>query len=150
MSYLCTISGAFYDVLRSVHVAGQPLRIVLYVDECCPGNPLRPEKSRSIHCIYWTFVDFPQWLLCRTGTWFVFAFIRDVLVCELPGGLSQLMRSVLRKFFGASGHSYGRGIVVEHKGANLMVTCIFAGFLADDSAHKYIASVKGASGSCDN
>ena len=146
VAHLSEISVIFHALMRSVCIEGEPLRIILYVDECQPGNPLRPEKSRSIHCVYWTFLDLPAWLLHRTGAWFVLAFVRDTLISTLPGGLSQFMCAMLRIFFSEHGHSFDRGVVIQHGDSSLMLRAMFAGFLADDSAHKYIGSFSGASG----
>ena len=48
--YLASISSAFNSLmLKLVTAAGDhPLRIVIYMDEMCPGNPFRPEKSRTL------------------------------------------------------------------------------------------------------
>ena len=60
MHYLCRISGALASMMAACSTAAIPMRIVIYIDEICPGNPLRPEKSRTLQAIYWTFVDFPD------------------------------------------------------------------------------------------
>ena len=146
--HLCNISRPFYNVLTGCATPGRPLRIVIYIDGCEPGNPLRPEKSRELQCVYWTFADFPGWLLSRTAAWFVFGFLRTTLADELPGGLSDLMRRVLHVFFPREGESFSKGIVVQNKedGGATVVKAMFAGFLADESAHKHVYDVKGASG----
>ena len=38
---------------------GPEAKIVLYIDEVCPGNPLRPEKSRTTQAVYWAMADLP-------------------------------------------------------------------------------------------
>ena len=96
--YLSNNSDAFFNLVRSACSHGRPMRIVIYVDECEPGNPLRPEKSRKLQCVYWSFVDFPQWVLHRTGSWFILGFMRSVHADKLPGGLSELMAHVLHIF----------------------------------------------------
>ena len=36
---------------------GNPLRLVIYLDEMNSGNPFRPEKSRTMQCSYWCVAD---------------------------------------------------------------------------------------------
>ena len=51
--HLCLISMAFAEMMRDCTSPGRPVRVVIYVDEICLGNPLRPEKSRTLQAIYW-------------------------------------------------------------------------------------------------
>ena len=147
--HLCNISPAFADVMAACVTPGVPLRIVIYVDECEPGNPYRPEKSRCLQCIYWCFADWPQWLVPRTAAWPVFGVMTSSHTSLLPGGLADLMRRVLLTFFPSTGHSFLRGICIQRGDRHMhtMIKAIFAGFLADEKAHKELGDLKGASGS---
>jgi hypothetical protein len=95
------VSAEFGNLLSGIIEAlmPAPLRIVLYVDECRPGNCLRPDYARKMQCICWTFVDFPGWLLKRTEGWFVLGLLRSSVVAKMPGGVSAVMKKVLRVFF---------------------------------------------------
>ena len=55
------VSAEFGNLLSGIIEAlmPAPLRIVLYVDECRPGNCLRPDYARKMQCICWTF-GFPR------------------------------------------------------------------------------------------
>ena len=151
ITYLSSLCKPFYDVMEACSPPGQPLRIVIYVDECEPGNPLRPEKSRSLQCVYWAIADWPQWLLQRTGAWFTLGFIRSTFADKLPGGVSELMRRIVHIFWPEDGNSFARGVVIRSpQGASIMIKSIFGGFLADDAAHKYIGNFKGATGTHPN
>ena len=100
LHYLSVIGPKFGELMYRCIVPGVPLRIILYIDEICPGNPLRPEKSRTLQAIYWAFLDWPQLLLQRTAAWPAFGAIRSTLVSEyLPGGVAALMKSILLLFF---------------------------------------------------
>ena len=66
--HMATISTEFARVMKSCADRG-PLRIVIFCDEMIPGNPFRPEKSRTLMCIYWAIVDWPGYLLSRTFAW---------------------------------------------------------------------------------
>ena len=144
--HLSTISDHFAEVMNKSKSDDRAMRIVIYVDECEPGNPLRPEKSRMLQCVYWAFVDWPAWLLRRSGAWPVFGFMRSIHADMLPGGESDLMRRVLLTFWPPEGHSFSKGIVINHKDKCEIIRADFAGFLADDAAHTAIGCKMGASG----
>ena len=122
------------------------MRIVLYIDEICPGNPLRPEKSRTLQAIYWAIIEWPAWMLQRTAAWPVFGTLRSTIVEKLPGGVAYLMSRVLQVFFSAAGHSMEHGVTIVNGTNNLLMTARFGGFLADEKAHNQIGDSKGASG----
>lgn len=124
-----------------------PLRLIVYIDELCPGNPLRPEKARTLQSIYYVFVDFPAWVLQRSDCWQLFGVLKSTIAASLPGGVSGLMKRVMHILFAASGPSFSTGtlIVVDDR-TELVCRALFAGFLCDEKAHKEILSVKGASG----
>ena len=61
--YMAQISAAFGEMMLSVATPGKPLRIIIYIDEICPGNPLRPEKARTLQAIYWAVAGWPQRVL---------------------------------------------------------------------------------------
>ena len=148
--YLCKVSKHFRDVMLAG--AGKVMEIIIYIDACDPANPLRPERTRKLECIYWAFKHWPAYLLSRTGAWLVFGYIRTSIVDTLPGGHSALMARVLKIFFTPNerGHHFGRGILIENGGENHLLTAQFGGFLADDDAHTDIAGLKGAAGhDCD-
>ena len=146
LNYACGKSPQFAKIMADC-CTGRPLRLIIYIDEVCPGNPLRPEKSRTLQAIYWAFADWPQWLLQRTMAWPTFGTIRSTLVENLPGKVSGLMRRILRAFFPPEGHSFKHGVSIPtHDGHELIVTATFSGFLCDEKAHNQIAATKGASG----
>ena len=86
MWYMSTLSPMFGDVMRGCLQPGQPMTIVLYVDEVAPGNPLRPHTSRKFQAIYWFVLEWPQWLLSRTSIWPMLGTLKNVKACNMPGG----------------------------------------------------------------
>ena len=124
----------------------QPFRMVLYVDEIVPGNPFRPEKSRTLQCIYFAFLDWPQWLLQRTYAWPCFGVLRSKHVEFIPGRISGLMRKVLHLCFMNADHNMQQGVLLQRADQQLLVRANFAGFLADEKALKETFSLTGASG----
>ena len=143
----CRLSVPFFSDLFSTCADGVALRVVIYIDEICPGNPLRPDKARTLQAIYWCIADWPQWLLQRTAIWPAFGTIRSTLVEKLPGRVSQLMNMILHVFLPEHGQSMARGVtlVMKHKTPRIITAC-FAGFLADEKAHNQVVGTKGASG----
>ena len=139
------MSDAFQSAMGACTQSPDPLRIVIYADSICPGNPFRPEKSRTVCCIYWTIVDWPAWLLQRSGVWPVLGFIRDVVLSRFEGGLSRLMCFIIRFMFmpQPSEPSFATGITLP---GGINVLGRFAGFLADLAAHKELFHFKGAQG----
>ena len=56
--YLCSISIHFGELMASALAANiGRLKFILYIDEIGPGNPLRPDKSRTLQAIYWAIVE---------------------------------------------------------------------------------------------
>ena len=50
--HLTMISIHFATMMHQCCTPGRPLRLIIYADEMNPGNPFRPEKSRTLQCIY--------------------------------------------------------------------------------------------------
>ena len=145
--YLTMISAAFAALMHDCcRDATRPLRLVIYMDEMNPGNPFRPEKSRTLQCVYWAFVDWPAHVLSRTFSWIVFCTIRSNIVAKIEGGMSFMCRLILRTFFPKTGHSMDRGIMLNHKSDTYVMTARFAGFLCDLKGHKENLEWKGTGG----
>ena len=145
MHYLSTLSHAFGDLMRQT-CANRDSHIVIYVDECEPGNPFRPEKSRCLQCIYWCFSEWPAWLLKRTFAWPIFAIIRSSLVEVIDGGMSVIARVILRTFFCGPGDNFSRGVTLVHREGDFIVRSRFGGWLADLEGHRELTGWKGTSG----
>lgn len=145
--HLCNISVAFKGLMTACcQKSNNVLRIVTYIDGVCPGNPLRPEASRNMECIYWVFTDWPQWLLQRANGWFCFGVIRSTVVHKIDGGVSWLMSRVLEHFFLREPFSFTSGIVLPLFRGDTMVRASYCGLLADEKAQKMTCDVKGSSG----
>ena len=144
--HCCSISSTFSNVMKTCSLSGRPLRIVLYGDSMCPGNPFRPEKSRTLMCLYWAIVDWPSHILSRTFAWPVFSVLRSTLIESTDGKMSCFARVLLRIFFGRDGPSFTTGFMLPSPDGPYMVKGIFAGWLADLVGHKEITEWKGTSG----
>ena len=61
---LSSISTSFGTMMKDcAKDPTTPLRLILYIDEVNPGNPLRPDRGRTTHAIQWSFADWPAWTL---------------------------------------------------------------------------------------
>ena len=129
----CSISSAFADMMHrcATAAAGVPMRLVIYVDELCPGNPNRPEKSRTMQCVYWAFADWPGWALSRTSAWPCLCLIRYTVIAGTPGKMTYICRMLIRLFPPLEGHSLDRGLVLPHGDESFLITGVSAGFLTD-------------------
>ena len=144
--HLTMISTGFREVMNAITSAHRVLRLVIYADELVPGNPYRPEKSRTLMCIYWAFVDWPSWLLSRTFAWPCFSIMRSAILQDIPGGMAYLARVILRVFFPHSGESMDSGVLIQTPDGPLLIKCKFVGWLADLVGHKEITEWKGTTG----
>jgi len=144
--YLCHISEPFQKVMHDCTKDGQILRLVVYTDEMIPGNPFRPERSRTLMCIYWCFVDWPAWMLSRTFAWPCLSILRSTIIDDIPGGMSYLARVILRVFFPLEGESMRTGILIDSPVGVFCIKVTFVGWLADLVGHKELTEWKGHTG----
>ena len=86
--HLSSISDTLGDILFELMHAGRPLRIILFMDAFTPGNPLRPDKGRSVQAIYWSIAELPDYILKRCDGWFLFGCLRNTIVDKQPAGQS--------------------------------------------------------------
>jgi hypothetical protein len=113
--YLSSMSVAFAALMTDAvaRAGGRALRLIIYTDEMCPGNPYRPEKSRTLQCVYWAFADWPAHVLSRTFAWPCLCLIKSSTVANIEGGMSYVCRMLLRIFFPTGdGHSLSRGVMI--------------------------------------
>ena len=101
LRHISTLNNVFGEVMRKCidESEGKPLTIILYMDELCPGNPYRPEKSRKLQGVYWSIKEWPDWILSRSVLWPVFGVMRSATVEKMPGGIGAFYAKVLNIFF---------------------------------------------------
>ena len=143
---LSTISSALARLMSNIVADGKTLRIVLFIDEFRPGNVLRPDSGRATNNIFWTFAEFPQWLLRRADAWFTFGCIRSKIAGQIPGCVSGLMKHVLLTFFAESGPSFETGVTIVNGSEAMLVRAVFGGFLGDEKGLKEAFASKGPGG----
>lgn len=149
LSWLATFSVAFAEMMLSklgtcTPDASAPWSILLYLDECSPGNLLAIEHRRKAWQVYWGFAELGS-LLNSEHTWFFFGTIRATIAAKVAGGVSCIARAIIRSFFGET-HSFGVGITIKLKDEVHIVVAKLMSVIGDEAALKHFWSVKGASG----
>ena len=143
--YLSSLCTAFRDTVHR-YLHGGVAHIVLYIDEICPGNHFRLEKSRTLQCVYWFMSDWPEWLVSRSAAWFVLALLRSKHMEFVLGYIWGFMKKMVELMFLNPSHSLTTGVVIVCDQASKLVRGIYVGVLADEKALKEIHGFKGASG----
>ena len=146
--YLSTIGTDFSQMMFDCITSNaSTLSIILFMDELTPGNPLRPDKSRTAQAVYWVFTQWPDHVLSRSACWLQFGVLRSSICSALPAGASGFMRSIMHTFWPSNGPSFGRGALIRHNSQDVAFVAQFGGYLCDEKAHKELFFLKGASGS---
>jgi len=147
MSYLCSKNEALYDLLaEAASKCNNRFRIVTYIDEVNPGNPLAPDPEKLLQAFYWTIVDLPSWFLRRKDSWFAFCLVRSKTAIRLQGGVTELVKHILHEFFPPVGDGFQRGCHVHHGDKAMLFTATFEGMLADEKGLKEVFGIKGQAG----
>jgi len=140
LNLLCAKSKPFADLLRAAHQTSPssnvaPWNLVLYTDEAQPGNLLSYDTSRKAHAIYYTFIEFGPEVMCHETGWLVGGLLRSNIADDVPGGLSALIRILLRELYLQHGGVDVVGIVVQlAPGETLLLFIDLRIFLSDADA----------------
>ena len=144
---LSRLSRSYADaLLELIGSTTNELRIIVYIDEINPGNPLRPDAGRTTQCLYWTFADFPPAVLAQEEAWLLFGCLQAKIAKKLPAGVSYLAKRMLHVFFKGRFNLATGTTIATRDGGLVLCRCSFGGFLADEKALKEIFCIKGASG----
>ena len=140
--YLASMCAGFATLITSSVVGATPLAMVLYGDELTPSNPLRADKGRQAFCFYYSFLEFPTWVLQRKDAWLSFGSLRTSILEKVKGSVSTCMALSMRVFFTDGTANFTTGFLVGSR----MVRAVFKGFLADEKALKEFWDIKGQAG----
>ena len=148
LRYINTLNNDFGEVMRSciAGAAGEPLTVILYMDELCPGNPYRPEKARKLQGVYWCIQEWPDWILSRSAMWPVFGVLRSATLEKMRGGIGAFYAKILEMCFLDGSHTMSHGAQLMYKGQPFSVTFKYGGFLADEDCLKKVHNYMGAQG----
>ena len=139
LRYMSSLSDSYAEVMGSID-GPTKFSVVLYLDEICPGNPFRPDKARKLWGLYWACVQWPSWLLARSGFWPVLGLIKSSTLNNFPGGEGAFWKYIMRLF------KNDIHIQLVYREERVPVTLSYIGTLADEAALKAVTDFKGASG----
>eukprot|EP00959_Pyramimonas_sp_CCMP1952_P446429 9347088-Pyramimonas_sp.AAC.1 len=75
---------------------GIPLTLVLYLDEITPGDALAPRHDRKIWMLLFSFLEFGSDMLRRQELWLPCGALRSKVASGVNGGISCVVRPLLR------------------------------------------------------
>ena len=120
---------------------GSPGNVVVYVDATTPGNPLRPDKGRTVNRIFWSIAEFPDWFRARRCNLLMLANISHSDMIRIEGGDSELMCKFMDVCWSLEGLNFERlGIKIQAR----LVKLQYGFMILDEKAEKYIFGVRGA------
>jgi hypothetical protein len=117
--------------------------MILYHDECIPGNVLAPDNLRKGYCFYFTFREL-QPLLSHQSMWMCLGILRSSEI-KAAGGLNLVMAKILR-FFNDSSKFFSTGEVITIENEPFLLSCVISDFIVDEAGMKATWESKGASG----
>ena len=118
-----------------------PWGLIFYSDEITPGNQLKPNNSRKMQAVYYSFLEFGSDALCKDHAWFLLCALKSQTVAKLRDGMSQLCRKAIESFFAQDGNlAHGIQIGQHFLCAKMKMV------VSDEAALKAMFQHKGASG----
>lgn len=116
-----------------------PWRLLLYADEIVPGNPLRPDNKRKVWVIYASWLELGD-LLYSENAWLAVGVIRNHIVKTVRGGISNVIRALLRECFAGACSLSSAGAMLP---SGALFFCKYHRFISDEAAGKAVWCSKG-------
>jgi hypothetical protein len=139
LRYMSSLSDSYAEVMNSTE-GPTKFTVILYLDEICPGNPFRPDKARKLWSMYWACLEWPSWLIARSGFWPILGLIKSSTLNSLAGGEGMLWKCIMQLWKG------GVRLQIVFKEQRIPISLTYRGTLADEAALKAVNDFKGASG----
>ena len=138
--------NAFASALaRHPNSREHPWRLILYMDEITPGNPLHLESHKKVTAIYSSFLELAD-ALRYEELWLVNGCIRTTEAHTIQGGLSAIIKQLMRAMFCEADSLQDAGIVIMATEAGPQLFFIkFHLFIGDEAASKSLWGHKSAS-----
>ena len=76
-----------------------PWKLILYTDEVVPGNALATQPKRKSQCVYASFYELGEEVLCRESAWLTLCVVRSSTCRGADGGIAQLVGALLKLMF---------------------------------------------------
>ena len=140
---MCQVSVSFASLLREcvLNSSTRSLTLLLYHDLAVPGNILHSNHPLKSHLVYCSFAEFSHNLSTECA-WFTIASIRNADLEQIAGGMSCLMRLLVK----AIRAQVGAGLPFTATSQTLLLQLKGYRLIADESAVKHTYECKGASG----
>jgi hypothetical protein len=147
--------GSFSDFMKLKLHENQPSperpwTLVLYADEVVPGDVMSSENRRKIWVVYASFLEFGLAALSREESWFTIMCERTSIVSSLSAGISQVMRYIVKLFFGLKVHDFKHSGMLLNDGQDdgwqMRLWVDMGIFLQDGGAHKIVWHCTGDKG----
>ena len=103
-SSLTSFQGLFHQICN-----GGPLTLLLYCDGISPQDGLSKHDKRKMVAIYWSLLEF-DYLLSDETLWFSICVLRVELLGTITGGLSRLIRDLVRLAFWSTANNLRTGV----------------------------------------
>ena len=121
-------------------------RLLLYTDECHPGNPLSHKGDKKIQMVYASFLEMGH-ALCHADCWLPLFACRSNLVNTFEGNMSQVFREILRSIFCSVSGTPAAGVLLHaSSGGSIRLHWTLGAVVQDGAAQKATWGLKGDSG----
>lgn len=130
---------------EGMDAAGGCMRLVMYHDAATPGNVLRADNQRKSTLFYVGFIELGRFLRSSIS-WITVAIVREGILEDLIGGISSVVKHIMRSFMPPMSTLMTTGVPVPLAGKFFLCRARFAALLADELALKASLGAKGASG----
>ena len=125
-----------------------PWKLIVYFDGVTPGSLMRPDNTKKLCAIYFTFLNFGRAALCKQDAWLTFGVLRNKIIDKMVGGYSGMFRLILRMLCCGGMNMRTPGVHLGMLAAPTVLHAAPHNFLADLPALQSGLSTKGHAGIC--
>ncbi|CAE7257793.1 unnamed protein product [Symbiodinium sp. CCMP2592] len=147
--------GSFTDLLKSCHSRNpssdaNPYSLVVYSDECWPGNALSAKSNKKSWALYCSFKEFGGAALGCEDAWMCLMFQKTNFIGKLDGSMSQVLKRILEHVFcNDVVNPQLTGVLLQSPDPEdppLRLYYRFKILVQDGAAQKFCLAIKGDSG----
>jgi hypothetical protein len=154
LSFICKAyhsGGQFYTALNEAFQKfgftsmDHKFSLVVYSDECFPGNPLSAKAEKKLWVVHATWKELGFLHLSNQHLWFPLFVARSSFVSKVSGHMSQILNKILLSIFNGQQQALPDTVgVLLHGPDNLAVRLHFdlAIFCQDGASQKYTFGIK--------
>ena len=124
-----------------------PWNLLLYTDECHPGNALNHKGDKKIQMVYASFLEIGQNALSHADGWLPIFACRSNVVNTFDGNMSQVFREILKSIFCSTHGSPEGGVLLQSCDGrhDVRLHWTLGALVQDGAAHRAVWGVKGDS-----